>query len=191
MEMQPNALAFTDTVTHTFTQEDKQFHQSTTMTTQDESPGFLQVLLPFLGSPENQKIETRSDISLSQSTSSTQQVSVSVSLHAQANDHYAVRILFDTVFGTAAFEDVPVGTTRVLEGHVRSASGQPLKGNVVTLQVGNTKFATTTNDQGTYAFSAAGIPSGNATVRAAGVQRSIIIAANAPAQVVDILSSTP
>jgi hypothetical protein len=183
--------AWTNDVTHRISQDDKRSHQDTTVATQDTSPGFLNVLLPFLGSPQNQTIEIRSTRSLTKAVSVGQEVRDSVSLHAEANDHYAVQLYFDRVFGTFAFESKPVGTARVIEGRVRNPNGDPIPKKVVTLQKGSARFLTVTDGRGAYAFSMPAIDAGPAILSAAGGRTNVMLNQGTPLRGADIVVPAP
>jgi hypothetical protein len=183
-----SGAAYMFEVTHSVTQDDKQSREVETTSTEDTSPGFLSVLLPLLGSPQNETIQT----SLSQTSTRTvtvgQDERASVSLHAEANDHYAVQVYFDRVFGTFAFESIPVGSTPVIEGRVRNPSGIPVPGQVVTFQNARAKFLTVTNNQGAYSFSMQAIGAGSATLSAAGGRTNVLLNPGTPLLSADIVA---
>jgi hypothetical protein len=144
------------------TQRDKAEHVDTRVQTEDQSSGFLSIMLPFLGDPTmNTSIETRTSQSNSLEVSAEQGVHISLDLYAELGEAYAVEIYFDRVFGAFAFERVSVLGSPRISGRSLDPNGQPLVNDIVTLLTNNGRFVTITDQQGDFAFSASTIQPGH------------------------------
>jgi hypothetical protein len=100
----------------------------------------------------------RTQVTASQTNATGDQVSSTVTLDANLaagpDDYFAVNIWFDQLFGTWAFQQVPVAPTPLLSG-----SGA-VPGETVLLQAGNETYMTVADKNGHYTFRNSTIPKG-------------------------------
>jgi hypothetical protein len=102
-------------------------------------------------------------------------VETTVELYAQPGETGSIRAWYDRVFGTFAFQTVPVTQEAGYSGTATDANGNPAANQQVTLSVGDRKFTTTTDSQGKYAFHSAGISRGKAILKVGSMTRNINI----------------
>ena len=102
-------------------------------------------------------------------TSST--VTLEANLVSGPQDLFVVNIWYDNLFGTFAFESVPVpaGPTVKFQGTGTGAAQE------VSLRAGGKVFRTVTGPDGHFVFRAPHIPSGNAMLGIGGVTRPVTI----------------
>jgi hypothetical protein len=102
----------------------------------------------------------KTQVTVSQTNATGDQVSSTVTLDANLaagpDDYFAVNIWFDQLFGTWAFQQVPVAPTPLLSGK----GANP--GETVLLQAGNQTYMTVADKNGHYTFRNSTIPKGTA-----------------------------
>jgi hypothetical protein len=172
---------FSEEVSHSVTEQDKTERVDTRVETEDESAGFLSILLPFLGDPtKNSSLETRIINTSSKEVSVGRDLRVTVDLHAAVGESYAVSLYFDRVFGTFALERLALRATPLVSGQARGPKGQPLTSEVVTLLAGGERFLTTTDQQGSFAFSTDTIKPGMLTVETRAARQNVDFTSGKP-----------
>ena len=102
----------------------------------------------------------KTQVTVSQANATGAQVSSTVTLDANLaagpDDYFAVNIWFDQLFGTWAFQQVPVAPTPLLSG----SGAKP--GETVLLQAGNHTYMTVADKNGHYTFRNSTIATGTA-----------------------------
>lgn len=108
----------------------------------------------------------KTEVTVSQTNATGDQVSSTVTLDANLaagpDDYFAVNIWFDQLFGTWAFQQVPVAPTPILSGD----GARP--GEAVLLQSGSQTFLTVADKAGRYTFRNSTIPKGPARLTVGG-----------------------
>ncbi len=150
----------------TTTRETKQqtTHREYTTDTQSWDPGPIFKLLGF-GSKDTTTVTVTN--ATGDSVSST--VTVDANLVSGPQDWFVVRLLYDNLFGTFAFDQLVPAATAKLTGK----GSQPAQ--EVVLQVAGKVFRTVTDKNGAFRFRAPGIPSGPATLTVGGQAKATTI----------------
>ena len=130
---------------------------SYTSVTQDWEAG--PILRSLLGLGEKDTTTVKLTNAVGQEVSTT--VSLTATLAAGPHELFSVMIWYDQIFGTFAFQQLPVASAARLTG-----TGEP--GQEVSLEAGGQLFQTVVGADGKYAFFSATIPAGNAAVSVAG-----------------------
>jgi hypothetical protein len=134
--------------------------RSTTTTTTDKEytteasswePG---PVLKMLGMGDKTQVTVSQTTATANSSSST--VTLDANLAAGPDDYFAVNIWYDQLFGTWAFQQVPVTPTPLLSG----SGAKPRE--TVLLQAGNQTYMTVADKNGHYTFRNSTIPKGAA-----------------------------
>ena len=84
-------------------------------------------------------------------------------------DWFVLRVLYDNLFGTFAFDQLVPAATAKLTGKGSKPAEE------VVLQVAGKVFRTVTDKNGTFRFRAPGIPSGPATLTVGGQAKATTI----------------
>lgn len=157
----------------TFSREIRQTDAVGTVTTRVKTEEMTQGFLGFLGLPigttETKTTRTTITNGSSRTDVGVEKVTVSADLHAGIDEHYALAIFYDRVFGTFAFQEVLLNPEPVLDGVLLDADGKVLAHEAVTVTVGGRTFSTRTSEDGTFACHSPRIGKGEAKLAAVGV----------------------
>ncbi len=139
-----------------------------------------------IGAPETKSLKVTGTHTSSNQVAQGLEVKVSVELHAQGLEHWAIEAWYDRVFGTFAFREVGTGS-ELVAGVAVDLIGRPLTGKRVALVASrDTISITRTDQQGRYSFRATTIRPGRLTVVTEGVRRPIELKQGRPALGVDL-----
>lgn len=117
-------------------------------------PGPLLKLLGIGG--DKHQVTTTQTNAITNDVAST--VTLEANLFAGPNDHFAVTIWFDQLFGTWAFQQHEVASSPLVSG------GGAKPGEKVKLEAGNRTYVTVADKDGHYTFKAKSIPAGAASL---------------------------
>ena len=139
------------------TRDTKSTTTTKTYTTDTSSwdPGPMLKLLGIGG--QKTSVTTTQTNATADDVSST--ISLEANLFAGPSDYFAVTIWYDQLFGTFAFQEVPVAAAAIVSG----TGAQP--GALVRLQAGNRAYVTVANKSGHYGFRSKSIANGEATLK--------------------------
>jgi hypothetical protein len=175
---------------HTFrqmiTSADLQAKTSFRVKTEEYSSGFLSFM--GLGVTETKKLMTKFSMGSSQEMSSSQMEEVTANFHAEADEIYDVKVFYDRIFRTFAFQPVPSGPTW-LSGRALMANGQPMAKQIVSVTVGGKKFSTRTDAQGRYSFRASNIADGNGELVIGNIKKNVRIQKSTPIRNLELRQS--
>jgi hypothetical protein len=179
MEMWTGAGEWDQPISTTISGDVSSAQTSTTTTVVDARAGFL----AFAGIGVTQSSTTKSSITNTAATDvgTAQTQTATVSLYAGPNDPiYAVAVYEDLLFGTLAFQSVPVSPTPVLTGTVTGTDGKGHPGVVVTATSNGHTFSTLSGPGGQFAFhaetmkpGAVVLTTGKTTVNLAGLTKGV------------------
>lgn len=142
---------------------DYQSNEEFTTIVEDYSPGFLSAI--GIGIAEKKHVESTTSHTNSSKVTSSKKLRSWFEFVTGEDEIYLVDVYVDRVFGTFAFKSAEYRETPFVQGTILQSDGSPAGDREVGLIQGGRIYNTISDQQGIFAFHAAKIREGNATLK--------------------------
>jgi hypothetical protein len=149
--------------THTVSSTELSAQSKITAQSETDSPGFLSFL--GLGITQQKTVSWQINQTSSTQSSTSNTFTNSYKLFGNGNEHYALEVYFDVVFGVYAFRSVPINSqSPVISGSVRYESGAVIPHSEVTVSSLGKRYVSRTDASGKYKMRLPGIAPGDLVI---------------------------
>lgn len=168
-----NGLTYNYEISNTEFSSQSNTTSTYTFKTENYKKGWLSFF--GLGTTEDKTVKTNITQSKNTTTSTSNTVSASFQLHAQANELYTVEVYYDNLFNTFLLRKPTANLQVVTQGVLTNA-----KNEFVTIKVGNETYKTKTDANGNYKICSDKAVKGKATLFVKGQSQMLDINTSIP-----------